>query len=58
MGSLIRLILLGLVGAVIVHICVLFLVPVYSNTNAWARIENATSPYRFVALDEKKGPVR
>ncbi|MEL4071014.1 hypothetical protein WKW50_12770 [Ochrobactrum sp. GPK 3] len=57
MGSFLRLILLGLVGAAIVHICVLFLVPVYSDTNAWARIENATTPYRFFALDEKKGPV-
>lgn len=52
-----RLLLLGLIGAAIVHIAVLFLVPFFSDKNAWSRIEAGSEPYRFHRLDEKTGPV-
>lgn len=35
MAKLVRLVLLGLIGAAIVHIAIVFLVPVYSDKNAW-----------------------
>ncbi len=53
--SLLRLVLLGLIGAAIVHITVLLLVPVFSDTNAWTRIEATTTAYRFEPLDRKRG---
>lgn len=56
-AGLLRLLLLGIIGAAIVHIAVLFLVPVYSDTNAWSRIETGSEPYRFQRLDHKTGPV-
>ncbi len=52
-----RLVLLGVIGAAIVHICVLLLVPVYSDMNAWSRIEAITEPYRLHHLDAKAGPI-
>ncbi|MBR7653035.1 DUF1254 domain-containing protein [Brucella oryzae] len=57
MARIFRLVLLGIVGAAIVHIAVLFLVPFYSDQNAWSRIEAGSEPYRFHKLDEKSGPV-
>ncbi|MBC2884727.1 hypothetical protein H7Q97_04830 [Ochrobactrum sp. CM-21-5] len=57
MGKILRLVLLGLVGAAIVHIAVLFLVPVYSDKNAWSRIESASDAYRFHRIDPQHGPV-
>lgn len=56
MANLLRLLLLGLIGAAIVHIAIVFLVPVYSDKNAWSRIEAATEPYRFQLL-AGKGPL-
>ncbi|WP_343314774.1 hypothetical protein AAIB41_01690 [Brucella sp. BE17] len=57
MAHFLRLILLGLIGAAIVHICVLLLVPVYSEMNAWLRIEYITEPYRFHPLDKNTGVI-
>lgn len=57
MARIFRLILLGIIGAAIVHIAVLFLVPFYSDKNAWSRIETGSEPYRFQRLDHKTGPV-
>lgn len=50
-----QIILLGLVGAVIIHLAVLFLVPFYSDQNAWSRLETAGEPYLFHRLDTKMG---
>ncbi len=57
MAKLIRLVLLGLIGAAIVHIAIVFLVPVYSDKNAWSRIEAGSDPYHFYQHDQKTGPI-
>ncbi|PWL19041.1 hypothetical protein DKP76_00195 [Falsochrobactrum shanghaiense] len=55
MTRLLHLILLGLIGAVIVHIAILLLVPRYSDKNAWSHIETLGDAYRFYTLDQKSG---
>lgn len=56
-GNIMRLVCLGIIGAAIIHIAILLLVPVYSDTNAWSRIEDTTEPYRFHRLDNNKSPI-
>lgn len=46
-------ILLGLVGAGIVHIGVLLLVPVYSERDAWSRLAAIAEPYEMVRIDAR-----
>jgi len=41
---------LGLLGAVIVHICVLFLVSYYTRYSTWEQLQNSSQPYRFQSL--------
>ena len=48
MGRFFYVILLGLVGAGIVHIVVLLLVPVFSERDAWSRLAKKGVPYSFV----------
>lgn len=45
-------ILMGIIGAVIVHICVILLVPHFSQTNIWSRLQNTAPEYVFTALDD------
>lgn len=52
MAKILRLLLLGLVGAAIVHIAVLLLVPFYSSKNAWSHLEALGDAYRFHVLSE------
>lgn len=54
MGRLFHALLLGLIGAGIVHAAVLLLVPVYSDRNAWSRISAYGGPYRFHLLETEK----
>ncbi|RCS23540.1 hypothetical protein DUT91_13420 [Phyllobacterium salinisoli] len=54
MGRLIYALMIGLIGAGIVHIAVLLLVPVYSDRNAWSRISTYGNPYRFHVLETEK----
>ncbi|GGB08891.1 DUF1254 domain-containing protein [Brucella endophytica] len=54
MGRLVYALGLGLIGAGIVHIAVLLLVPVYSDRNAWSRITAQGEAYRFHVLDAGK----
>jgi uncharacterized membrane protein len=42
--------LLGLVGAAIVHIAVLLLVPAYSGRDAWSRIASEGEVFQFVRI--------
>ncbi|AGF74267.1 hypothetical protein BAnh1_03850 [Bartonella australis AUST/NH1] len=49
--------LLTSIGAVVVHICVLFLVPYYTQHNTWERLEKTGKYYQFVDLDPKD-PIR
>lgn len=44
-------IVLGLLGAVIVHICVLLLVPHYARYNAWSWLRQDARAYRLQDLD-------
>lgn len=55
MAKLLRLLLLGLIGAAIVHIAVLLLVPLYSSKNAWSHLEALGEPYHFDMLSDKSG---
>lgn len=50
MTKIIYALLLGLVGAIIVHICVVLMVPHYSELNTWKRLTQTTAAYRFTTL--------
>lgn len=43
--------LLGLFGAGIIHIVMLFLLPGFSDRDAWSRLAAVAGPYRMVAPD-------
>lgn len=45
---------LGLIGAGIVHIVVLLLVPLYSERNIWAQVQAKGDAYRFHILEPTK----
>lgn len=47
MGKLLRALLFGLVGAGIIHIAVVLLVPTYSDRNAWSRISAYGGDWQF-----------
>lgn len=50
MGRLTYAVLLGLLGAGIVHIAVLFLLPFYTDRDAWAQLSEASDPYAVTAI--------
>lgn len=50
MARLFGVIVLGLIGACIIHILIVLLVPVYSDRNAWFRITELGESYRFHPL--------
>lgn len=56
MGRLLHALLLGLVGAGLVHIAVLLLVPAYSERDAWSALSQQANFYRPVRLDPPAGP--
>ncbi|WP_019223710.1 DUF1254 domain-containing protein [Bartonella rattaustraliani] len=43
--------LLASIGAIIVHICVLFFIPYWAQNNIWKALEKSGIPYKFVDLD-------
>ncbi|GAA5103593.1 hypothetical protein [Bartonella jaculi] len=43
--------LLASIGAIIVHICVLFLTPYWAKNNIWTELKKSRNPYQFVDLD-------
>lgn len=55
MLRLLHAILLGLIGAGIVHIIVLLLVPQFSERDAWSRLAMATDFYKVVRFDARHG---
>ncbi|TIN38171.1 MAG: DUF1254 domain-containing protein [Mesorhizobium sp.] len=55
MRRLLHAILLGLLGAGIVHIIVLLLAPEFSERNAWSRLAMASNLYRMTRLDAEAG---
>lgn len=50
MTKVIYALLVGFVGAVIVHICVVLMVPHYSELNTWSRLTKTANEYRFAPL--------
>ncbi|WP_142416414.1 DUF1254 domain-containing protein [Bartonella massiliensis] len=48
MTRFIHTILLAFIGAVIVHICVLFLIPSWAQNNIWTSLKKSGVPYQFV----------
>ncbi|MDX8503046.1 DUF1254 domain-containing protein [Mesorhizobium sp. VK4C] len=55
MRSLLHALILGLLGAGIVHIVVLFLVPDFSERDAWSRLAMASDLYKMTRLDAEAG---
>ncbi|AZO63537.1 DUF1254 domain-containing protein [Mesorhizobium mediterraneum] len=55
MRRLLHAILLGLLGAGVVHIIVLLLVPEFSERDAWSRLAMASDLYRMTRLDAEAG---
>jgi uncharacterized membrane protein len=53
MRSLLYAILVGLLGAVVLHIVVILMVPVYSGLDAYARVLDLGSPGEFKRLPDK-----
>ena len=50
-------ILLGLVGAGIVHIAVLLLVPTFTEQNAWSRLADSSDLYQVTRVDAGGTPI-
>lgn len=48
-------VLVGIVGAGIVHIAVLFLIPEFSERDAWSRLSMEAGLYRMVRIDTQAG---
>ncbi|WP_273759624.1 hypothetical protein [Bartonella sp. ML70XJBT.G] len=42
---------LVIIGALIVHICILFLIPYWAENNIWTELQKSGDPYQFVDLD-------
>lgn len=55
MRKLLHTVLLGLLGAGIVHIVVLMLVPEFSERDAWSRLAMASDLYKMTRLDAEAG---
>ncbi|CAN7428120.1 DUF1254 domain-containing protein [Mesorhizobium sp. LjNodule214] len=55
MRKLLHSVLLGLLGAGIVHIVVLMLVPEFSERDAWSRLAMASDLYKMTRLDAEAG---
>ena len=45
--------ILGVVGAGIVHIAILFMLPSYSERDIWSRISSVAAPYTAIRLDRE-----
>ncbi|TPI16521.1 DUF1254 domain-containing protein [Mesorhizobium sp. B4-1-3] len=55
MRRLLHALILGLIGAGIVHIVVLFLVPEFSERDAWSRLAMSSDLYKMTRLDAEAG---
>ncbi|MDS1134601.1 DUF1254 domain-containing protein [Nitratireductor indicus] len=49
-----HILLLGLFGAVIVHIAILFLLPIYSERDVWSALADKADLYTTVQLDQQR----
>ncbi|MFZ1774440.1 MAG: DUF1254 domain-containing protein [Rhizobiaceae bacterium] len=47
---------LGLAGAGLVHVAVIFLIPWYSTQDAWPRLSAIAQPFQFVAISDPSEP--
>lgn len=55
MGKLLHAIVIGLIGAVIIHIVVLLLVPEFSERDAWSNLSMKADFYSMTRLDAEPG---
>lgn len=55
MTRLVHALLLGVLGAGIVHVAILFLLPVYTERDAWTQLSRLGEPYEAMRLDETSG---
>lgn len=58
MGRLLHASLLGLIGAGIVHIAILFLLPAISEKDAWSRLAEAGGLFKVVPISAQAGDQR
>ncbi len=56
MGNIIRTLLLGLIGAGLIHIAVVLLVPYYSDRNSWSRISAYGDDWQFHPVTREGAP--
>lgn len=58
MGRLLLTLAIGLVGALIVHIAVVFTIPRVAENNAWGRLSRLGEPFQMVRIDalRRQGP--
>ena len=54
MSRLLHTLVLGLVGAGLVHIAILFMMPSYSVSDAWTRISAVSAPNETLLLDQDR----
>lgn len=50
-------ILVGLVGAAVVHIAVVFAIPKLAENNAWGRLSRIAGMYEIVRIDSRQSPL-
>lgn len=55
MGRLLHALLAGILGAVIIHIVILFLLPRFTEKDAWSLLSSLAAPYDMVRLGESPG---
>lgn len=58
MGKLVYALFVGIVGAALVHIAIIFLVPQLSKQDAWAYVVSTGEPYAFNPAVKETGPVK
>lgn len=49
-------VIVGLVGAAIVHIAIVLMLPYYATNDAWTRLESAAPPLQTVRVDASSSP--
>lgn len=57
MGRLLLAVLVGLVGAAIVHIAAVFAIPSLAENNAWGRLSRIAGMYELVRIDSRQSPL-
>ena len=56
MGKLFHAVIVGVIGAAIVHIAILLMVPAFSVRDAWSSLSQRSNYYTMTRLDQAAGP--